>query len=218
MADHVRGNEMDTGALFEKYTIEEIRDIEKRTRQEIERKKEELRQMVGERYRDLIEAADTITEMKNSAKNVVKSVLRMQLECQKKRDLARVKGTTDKKDVHRKKEASFYAIAAQMKLLMDIPEQIWSAIELGEYLHATQLFLLARHVHTGLQLDTQQSARILSSFPVLTRQWAAIGHFRTTILQDLGIAKSCIGSQSISFDNGVPACHMLCPANHILRS
>ncbi|KAK2188068.1 hypothetical protein NP493_145g03017 [Ridgeia piscesae] len=158
---------MDTGALFEKYTIDEIRDIEKRTRQEIERKKEELRQMVGERYRDLIEAADTITEMKNSAENVVKSVSRMQHECQKKRDLARVKGTTDR-NIHRKKEASFYAIAAQMKLLMDIPEQ---------------LFLLARHVHTGLQLDTQQSARILTSFPVLTRQWAAIGHFRSTILQ-----------------------------------
>ena len=32
LVQNILGNEMDTGALFEKYTIEEIRDIEKRTR------------------------------------------------------------------------------------------------------------------------------------------------------------------------------------------
>lgn len=64
MAGHVKTaviREMDTSAMFETYPIAEIRDIEKKTRQDIERKKEDLRQMVGERYRDLIEAADTIT-------------------------------------------------------------------------------------------------------------------------------------------------------------
>ena len=61
--------------------------------------------------------------------------------------------------------------------------QIWSNIEAGQYLQATQLYLLARHVHTGLQLDAQLAAKIQQWFPLLTRQWAAISHFRGTLLQ-----------------------------------
>ena len=38
---------------------------------EVDKKREELRVMVGERYRDLIEAADTIQNMKLSAGQVI---------------------------------------------------------------------------------------------------------------------------------------------------
>ena len=47
----------------------------------IENKKEELRQLVGERYRDLIDAADTIVTMASSAAEVVGSVVKMQKLC-----------------------------------------------------------------------------------------------------------------------------------------
>ena len=53
----------------------------------------------------------------------------------------------------------------------------------GDYLTGTQLYLLARHINTSLHLDGQRSSKVLSWFPVLTRQWAAISHFKTTILQ-----------------------------------
>lgn len=39
-------------------------------------------------------------------------------------------------------------LAAQIKLLMDSPEKMWSAVEQADYLLATQLYLFARHVHT----------------------------------------------------------------------
>lgn len=64
--------------LFAKHTVDEIRDVEMKTRQEIETKKEDLRQMVGERYRDLIEAADTIAEMKQCAGNLSGAVKSLQ--------------------------------------------------------------------------------------------------------------------------------------------
>lgn len=67
----------DTASLFERYSTEEIRQVERRVRSEIEHKKEELRQMVGERYRDLIEAADTIADMRLCADKVVSSVQEM---------------------------------------------------------------------------------------------------------------------------------------------
>lgn len=69
-------------SLFERYNTEEIRRIERRVRGEIEHKKEELRQMVGERYRDLIDAADTIGEMRQCSESVVHSIQDMHQYCQ----------------------------------------------------------------------------------------------------------------------------------------
>ncbi|GFO40997.1 conserved oligomeric Golgi complex subunit 1-like [Plakobranchus ocellatus] len=70
LSDSRDSNESNATILFEKHTVEKIRHLEKETRLDIEKKKEDLRVMVGERYRDLIEAADTITDMKTSAENV----------------------------------------------------------------------------------------------------------------------------------------------------
>ncbi|KRZ49790.1 Conserved oligomeric Golgi complex subunit 1 [Trichinella nativa] len=54
-----------TEELFKKYSVNELRDIEKNMRSDIEQKREELRLMVGRRYRDIIEASDGIHEIKN---------------------------------------------------------------------------------------------------------------------------------------------------------
>lgn len=37
----------------------------------------------------------------------------------------------------------------QIKILIYIPEQIWTAIDEKNFLRATQLFLLAQHIYTG---------------------------------------------------------------------
>ena len=73
----------DPAVLFERYDTEQIRRVERKVRGEIEQKKEELRQMVGERYRDLIDAADTIREMRQCSESVVQSVQDMQQYCQR---------------------------------------------------------------------------------------------------------------------------------------
>ncbi|XP_071095427.1 conserved oligomeric Golgi complex subunit 1-like isoform X2 [Haliotis cracherodii] len=183
-------NEMDTNSLFDKMTIEEIRDTEKKIRLDIEKKKEDLRVMVGERYRDLIEAADTIKDMKTSSENVTQSIGHMEDMCKQLKQNYMVRGVSyhqkvkaDNTTGKKKQEAEFYGVAAQIKLLLDMPEKIWSSNDSRDYLTATQLYLLARHVNTSLQLNSQRSANILSWFPVLTRQWAAISHFKNTILQ-----------------------------------
>lgn len=77
-------------------------------------------------------------------------------------------------------QKKFYSMAAQIKLLLEIPEKIWSAMEASRYLHATQLYLLCCHLHSLLQLDSSGSrcSAILSRFPILVRQVAAASHFR----------------------------------------
>ncbi|KAE8576114.1 hypothetical protein XENTR_v10004059 [Xenopus tropicalis] len=177
----------DPSALFEAHSAEEIRVLERRVRAEIEQKKEELRQMVGERYRDLIEAADTIGEMRRSSGLVVGAVRDMEKYC----GSLKCKQSTGAAGTQRDRAASqcqekFYCTAAQIKLLLEVPEKIWSAMEASQYLHATQLYLLCCHLHSLLHLDSSPSrySPVLARFPILVRQVAAAGTFRTTILQE----------------------------------
>ena len=50
-----------------------------------------------------------------------------------------------------------YALAAQIKLLMDIPERIWNAIEAKEFVTATKFYLFARHIHTNLTFHHEEN-------------------------------------------------------------
>ncbi|XP_053309035.1 conserved oligomeric Golgi complex subunit 1 isoform X2 [Spea bombifrons] len=175
----------DPNALFEAHSAEEIRGLERKVRAEIEHKKEELRQMVGERYRDLIEAADTIGEMRRSSGLVLGAVRDMERYCG---GLKGKQGPTGSQRDSKtsKSQEKFYSSAAQIRLLLEIPDKIWSAMEASQYLQATQLYLLCCHLHSLLQLDSSTSvySPILSRFPILMRQVAAAGVFRSTILQE----------------------------------
>ncbi|KAM4664663.1 conserved oligomeric Golgi complex subunit 1 isoform 2-T2 [Discoglossus pictus] len=182
----------DPGTLFEAHSAEEIRVLERQVRGEIEHKKEELRQMVGERYRDLIEAADTIWEMKKSSERVVGAVRDMEQYCGTLKGKTSL-GTERGDHSTARSQEKFYSMAAQIKLLLEIPEKIWSAMEASQYLHATQLYLLCCHLHSLLQLDSSSSrySPILARFPILIRQVAAAGNFRSTILQESKALLKC---------------------------
>ncbi|XP_067914441.1 conserved oligomeric Golgi complex subunit 1 isoform X2 [Heterodontus francisci] len=187
----------DPVSLFERYGTEEIRQVERRVRAEIEQKKEELRQMVGERYRDLIEAADTITEMRLCSEKVVNSVQEMYEYCTRIKPSAAVRVTPVTAKRSQQSQEKFYSMAAQIKLLLNMPEQIWSALESSQYLHATQMYLLCCHIHSILQLDSSGSyySPVLARFPILVRQVAAAGHFRASILQE---SKTLLKGRAVS--------------------
>nr|XP_006635458.1 PREDICTED: conserved oligomeric Golgi complex subunit 1 isoform X1 [Lepisosteus oculatus] len=187
----------DPTALFERYSADEIRGIERRVRGEIEQKKEELRQMVGERYRDLIEAADTIGEMRQCSESVVQSIQDMHRYCHQLKQGKNPSLPVSRLESQRQSQEKFYSMAAQIKLLLEIPERIWSAMESSQYLHATRLYLLCCHLHSLLQLGGggPNYSPVLARFPILVRQVAAAGHFRSTILLE---SKSLLKGQVVS--------------------
>ncbi|NWH72776.1 COG1 protein, partial [Piaya cayana] len=177
-------------ALFEAHTAAEVRAVERRLRAGIEQKREELRQMVGERYRDLIEAADTIAEMRLSAQRLLGAVRGLQRGGATRRGPAAQPPAQD----------NFYRAAAQLKLLLEVPEKVWGAVEAGRFLHAAHLHLLGCHLRQQLQLDAPRarSSPILARFPILLRQtsdYLPLSLDRSTILQE---SKSLLKSQTVS--------------------
>ncbi|XP_036125075.1 conserved oligomeric Golgi complex subunit 1 isoform X1 [Molossus molossus] len=187
----------DPAALFETHGAEEIRGLERQVRAEIEHKKEELRQMVGERYRDLIEAADTIGQMRRCAEGLVDAVKATDQYCARLRQAGSAAPRPPRDPQPQPSREKFYSMAAQIKLLLEIPEHIWSSMEASRYLHATQLYLLCCRLHSLLQLDSSGSrySPVLSRFPILIRQVAAASHFRSTILHESKMLLKC---QSVS--------------------
>lgn len=59
---------------------------------------------------------------------------------------------------------NYFGTVVQIKLLTNLPEMIWSHLDKEEFFIATQLFIFARHISTGLQLDTNNS--VMKHFPV----------------------------------------------------
>ncbi|XP_057201373.1 conserved oligomeric Golgi complex subunit 1 isoform X1 [Triplophysa rosa] len=188
----------DPTVLFERYGTDEIRAIERKVRGEIEQKKEELRQMVGERYRDLIDAADTIGEMRQCSESVVESIQDMYRYCHKLKQTKHTPPPSGKAEQGQKQsQEKFYTMASQIKLLLEVPERIWSSMESSQYLQATQLYLLCCHLHNQLHLEGRghHYSPVLSRFPILVRQVAAAGHFRSTILLE---SKSVLRGRAVS--------------------
>eukprot|EP00058_Branchiostoma_floridae_P024363 XP_002609853.1 hypothetical protein BRAFLDRAFT_126021 [Branchiostoma floridae] len=87
-----------------------------------------------------------------------------------------------------KEHDAFYSIAAEIKLLLDMPEKIWSSLEADELLSAARLYLLSRHIMTSLHLDSPSpppsTQSLLTFFPILSRQWSYISHFKVAILKN----------------------------------
>uniref|UniRef100_A0A9J8C4H6 Conserved oligomeric Golgi complex subunit 1 n=1 Tax=Cyprinus carpio carpio TaxID=630221 RepID=A0A9J8C4H6_CYPCA len=187
----------DPTVLFERYSTEDIRVIERKVRGEIEQKKEELRQMVGERYRDLIDAVDTIGEMRQCSESVVQSIQDMYRYCHTLKQAKHVPQSSGKAEGQKQSQERFYTMASQIKLLLEIPERVWSAVESSQYLQATQLYLLCCHLHSQLHLEGggHQYSPVLARFPILMRQVAAAGHFRSTILLE---SKSVLRGRAVS--------------------
>ncbi|TFK77356.1 hypothetical protein BDN72DRAFT_754821 [Pluteus cervinus] len=180
---------IDTDELFTKNTISEIKGVQLRLRADADAKQEELRLMVGERYRDLLQASSSIISMARSSQHVrdtfeeMKDAILSQSEPPVPKR-ASVKGVDDTQ-LH-----LFQLLSAHLKLLLDAPEILWRLIERKKYFPAAWLFLLSRVVHRALVQEDEQEEDswrnrgidVLDQFPLVQRQWEVVSQFRTQII------------------------------------
>lgn len=71
----------DVDSLFVAFSSRDVREIKESARREAEKKREDLRTMVGERYRDLLSAADSILRMRKSSGVLLKGLSCVHRDC-----------------------------------------------------------------------------------------------------------------------------------------
>ncbi|KAL5481989.1 hypothetical protein EMCRGX_G022267 [Ephydatia muelleri] len=153
--------EKEVNGYFCAHTIEEIKKIEQNTRLLVEQKKEDLRQMVGERYRELVDAADSVVEMKTHSEQVLHSVSRLHQLCEQLHQSHYLRGSGGMKGPASDYLSQHHAVAVQLRLLCDIPGKIWNSLEQGAYLQAANSYLLAQQVYMHLKLDRGPQTSLL---------------------------------------------------------
>ena len=170
--------------IFEKNNISAVRNIDKQAKQDVEKKKYELRMLVGNRYRDLIDSADSILEMKNSSNKISNHLQNIENFSEKLQSATRepfsqkisskniiinenIIDNRNKSKINNnnnnEEENKVIEIAKQVKELVDTPEKIWVALEQQEFLKASQLYLSAQNTH-HLLLQSSSSQKLIVKF------------------------------------------------------
>ncbi|KAL5494903.1 hypothetical protein ACEPAI_365 [Sanghuangporus weigelae] len=181
---------MDPDEIFAKHTVHEVKTISLRLRSEVDAKQQELRLMVGERYRDLLEASSSIISMAESSKRAVDTVAMMKCKVLTDPVAEQSKSRVSKDDDLDDADLKIYqSLAAHLKFLVDAPEHLWRLLERKQCLHAAWLFLLSRVVYRSLmdqdsdegQGWVQQGINVKEQFPLVQKQWDSISQFRAQI-------------------------------------
>eukprot|EP00743_Colponemidia_sp_Colp-15_P008796 GILK01009598.1.p1 GENE.GILK01009598.1~~GILK01009598.1.p1 ORF type:complete len:563 (+),score=107.96 GILK01009598.1:41-1729(+) len=207
---------MEVEDLFRLHTVEEIHEIERQAKLDITHKQEELRQLVGARYRDVIESADTIVAMQARARNLVDisdslsskfAALKQSLnKCSELKGIERP--ASRKASLSSGKTESF---TDALRALMEAPEKIWRYLDNNRFLQATKCYISCRNIHNTLteRLRTASSSESqqlhqeeqqqhtapsdwrahVDLLPIASQQWDSIKAYPSYISQ---AAKRCL--------------------------
>lgn len=173
----------DAESLFRSKPISEIRNVEATTNKQIQDKKEELRQLVGNRYRDLIDSADSIVLMKSSCESISGNISAIHNGI---RSLSSIPvSETPKLTSPNPARVRIYGIACRVKYLVDTPENIWGCLDESMFLEAAARYIRAKHVQHSLSTtnNAEGDNMILSTFPLLQHQWQIVESFKAQISQ-----------------------------------
>ncbi|KIY69180.1 hypothetical protein CYLTODRAFT_452897 [Cylindrobasidium torrendii FP15055 ss-10] len=177
--------DLDPDDLFTKYTVSDVKFVQSQLRTDADAKQEELRLMVGERYRDLLQASTSIIAIAKSSNRVLDALqeTRIAIESQRLPTLPKSESIVNQ-DSHLH---SLQLLAAHIKLLLDAPEHLWRLIERKRYFTAAWLFLLSRVIHLALRQDEdgerlKLGIDVTDQFPLIQRQWDAVSQFRSQIV------------------------------------
>ncbi|EAU92794.2 hypothetical protein CC1G_01839 [Coprinopsis cinerea okayama7 len=210
-------DELNPDALFTRHTVSEVKVIQQRLRHDAEVKQEELRLMVGERYRDLIQASSSIISMSSSAQRVLSAFEESKGAILAQQEPPLSSHTTAFGGVNDRHLHSLQTLSAHLKVLLDAPEHLWRFIEKKKYLSAAWLFLFIRVVHRGLvQQDDEEEESwtkvgidVPSEFPLVQRQWDEVSSFRSQIIHKATLSLRELNTSASDICAILAALHLL---------
>ena len=160
--------------LFRSLTVKEVEAYERAVRSTALGKQEELRSLVGQRYKDLLGTANTIIDMAGSSRQLSQRLSELS-DGVRLAAVTEDKGASPTKTKRRKSylpaqqltasegedstlhEEAIYVLGASLRLIMDAPEYVWKSIEKGKTLQAAWAFMLARATWWDLIESTSHS-------------------------------------------------------------
>ncbi|KAJ2141168.1 hypothetical protein IW142_005003 [Coemansia sp. RSA 564] len=167
-------------ALFARLSVSDVRRYEMRLQRHVERMRRQMRRVAGAHYPELIDAADSVASMRTAAANVSSHLSQLTTMLHSSSGPVSPITRTDT-STSSTSSTHVYAVAAQVKVLVDTPEQIWKALGQQRSLHAALLFLIAQEIHDRLHAQSQaaDSSDVdpILAFPVIERQWTSVAPF-----------------------------------------
>mmetsp|Transcript_4449 Transcript_4449/g.16234 ORF Transcript_4449/g.16234 Transcript_4449/m.16234 type:complete len:1014 (-) Transcript_4449:354-3395(-) len=145
-------------------TVADARHLLRKTKKDAIGKQEELRELVSVRYRDFIEAADTISAMGTRAREIIQVAGSLADTCGELMIGSWKAGRGQDDD-------SRAASAKDLLIILQAPERVATAIEQSKYLYASVQLLTARDSYRLLKRSQEKSIK----------SWLAIPYVRLRI-------------------------------------
>ncbi|XP_063721183.1 conserved oligomeric Golgi complex subunit 1-like isoform X2 [Symsagittifera roscoffensis] len=176
-------------SLFETQTVSEVRGVERRFHSDIDRKRQDLRLLVGERYKDVIDVSDKLTGITAHSEQVKSRLERMQSLCEDlKKSQERQKKNLQHQEQKQSQEftsgvnkegdgtigngnRSALEVACQLRLLSLMPENVLLFLDKCEYVKASQLVSFSQSLRSSLTdpLSSPYTDTVKTHFPILHR-------------------------------------------------
>ncbi|KAJ6220916.1 hypothetical protein RDWZM_006728 [Blomia tropicalis] len=178
--------------LLQNYKVCDVIQIQKRLKTDVEKKKSDLKILIGERYNELLDATDSIDHMTISVGRLIESVKDLNVVLSEQ---TRIINKKDQDSTEKQLQTKSYVEATISKLLFDLPLRIWDFLASGNMVQATYNYFYGKSIYN--QMDREQSNQL---------QWR-MHQFNRMAIEDLNcyIVEYCwksikIESQSTEID------------------
>ncbi|KAM0792242.1 hypothetical protein ACM66B_004936 [Microbotryomycetes sp. NB124-2] len=186
----------DPDEVFRLFGVRDVRGLEKRARDAAEAKVSELRTMVGERYRDLLSAADSIVRMKSASEKLVERLERIESAINRSADATLDTPTKRPEPLKLHGRALSNAelprtlanpptLSLTLQLFLSLPSTIDGLLDSSMHLQAARLEGIGRIIYHELSRQGEEEedgeATLKAAFPIIDKQWDIVGSLGTII-------------------------------------
>lgn len=163
--------------LFEREGVAAIRALEKKKRQQIYEKDEEMKETVGARYRDIIESADSIASMQRCCRDILGAVASMDSACAGLQTASAAGAPVDNQPQSQGADLDeLVEIGKTVKHILEAPGHVHACLDAGRLLDASIRFHSTQAAYLGLEANPQ-----LALFPWLPDHWNEVQHLPSVI-------------------------------------
>jgi hypothetical protein len=182
--------ERDVDELFRSKTIDEVAEIEKKTRQQAEAMDEDIRRTIGGSWREFMQTMKDIEDIDANLKEIiggfahVRDSLTELPEIIRKNNEAAEALRAPKEETELTPERAVFAAGSRVKYLVDTPEKIWGALDEREYAEAARRYDAAQDVMTAAEASAPPHLTLdemVKKFPAFKQQRAVMDSMRAQI-------------------------------------